>query len=514
MPSSDVIGPDITGPNVSLQVLSAPAPPRAARKTFSRPARLLRSAGIRFAAVYAALISASAVAVALVLWLQTAGVLDSQTETAISLDTGDLAARWREGGLPLLGQTIDDRVAQNVDGDAVYMLTDAAMRRIAGNLDHWPTGIDREQTWYELGVTRAGLRVMTRVAYMGFPDGSHLLVGRDINVRVKLRALVTRALLWSLGVVLSAAIFGALLVRGLFTRMLSNVSATAIAIADGDLSRRVIESGNGDEFDQLAQTINDMLDRIGRLMDGVRHVSNAIAHDLRTPIGRARARLEEAASHAATPAELHRAIDRATEDLDGITRVFQALLRIAEIEAGAQRAAFADIDLAPLLVDMAELYGAVAEERGILFKVELPARLHGFGDAALIQQAVANLLDNAIKFSPEGGIVELRGTNQGRRIVLSVCDNGPGIPEPDRAHAAERFFRGEAARSTPGSGLGLAMVQAVAVLHGGSLTLEDASPGLRAVLAIPLPENAAGKKAWGSAPQTPAREAPGSASLK
>lgn len=458
------------------------------RRAFSRPATLLRSAGIRFAVIYAVLISVSAGALALVLWLETAGVLDSQTETSIHLDLRNLTARWRSGGMPLLAETVEERVAQNVDDDAIYLLADAQLRRVAGNLDHWPAGIDRKHAWFELPVTRAGLRVMTRVAYIGFPDGSQLLVGRDISLRVKLRALLTGALLWMLGFVLLLAILGAILVRSLFSRMLSSVSATAVAIADGDLSRRVLESGNGDEFDQLAQTINDMLDRIGRLMDGVRHVSNAIAHDLRTPIGRARARLEEAGAHAATPGELRRAIDRATEDLDGIARVFQALLRIAEIEAGAQRAAFTDIDLTPLLIDMVDLYGAVAEERGLVLKVALPARLPAYGDAALIQQAIANLLDNAIKFSPPGGTVQLSGGSSGRKIVLSVCDDGPGIPEPDRARAAERFFRGEAARSTPGSGLGLAMVQAVAILHGGMLTLEDARPGLRAVLAIPLPE--------------------------
>lgn len=447
----------------------------------------LRSAGIRFAAVYAVLIAASAAALALLLWFETAGVLDSQTETAIGLDLRDLISHWQEGGLPLLSSTVDDRVAQNVDDDSVYLLADAQLRRLAGNLDRWPAGIDRAHAWYELPVERGGLMVMTRVAYAALPSGDYLLVGRDITVRVKLRALLTRALLWSFGFVVLLAVCGALLVRSLFTRMLSNVSATALAIADGDLTRRVLETGRGDEFDQLAQTINDMLDRIGRLMEGVRHVSNAIAHDLRTPIGRARVRLEEASAHAATPAELRAAIDRATEDLDGIAQVFQALLRIAEIEAGAQRAAFANFDAAPLLRDIVELYGAVAEERGLVLAVAMPARLPAYGDAALIQQAVANLLDNAIKFSPRGGTVRLGGETLGRRVILSVTDSGPGIPELDRERATARFFRGEAARSTPGSGLGLAMVQAVAHLHSGVLTLEDAQPGLRVALAIPLP---------------------------
>jgi signal transduction histidine kinase len=269
----------------------------------------------------------------------------------------------------------------------------------------------------------------------------------------------------------------------------ANVSATAAAIAAGDFAQRVKVSGRGDEFDQLAEVINDMLDRITRLMDGVRQVSNAIAHDLRTPITRARARLEEAGRTAESSADLHAAIDRATVDLDGIVGVFQALLRIAEIEAGSRRASFRRVDIVTALDDVADLYGAVAEERGITLSVSHPQRLEINGDAALIQQAVANLVDNAVKFSPENGSVKLAAARDGRRIRMIVTDQGPGIPEPDRSRATERFYRGDTARGTPGSGLGLALVQAVAYLHGGVLRLEDAQPGLRAVLDLAYSEN-------------------------
>jgi signal transduction histidine kinase len=218
-------------------------------------------------------------------------------------------------------------------------------------------------------------------------------------------------------------------------------------------------------------------------------VSNAIAHDLRTPITRARARLEDAAEHAGSESELRAAIERAVADLDGVTSVFQALLRIAEIEAGARRSAFAEVDLGPLLADLAELYGAFAEDRGLQLALDVPDTLSLLGDRELLQQAVANLLDNAIKFSPPGGHIRLAATAEGRRLRIEVCDDGPGIPEADRARAADRFFRGEQARSTPGSGLGLALVQAVAMLHDGTLLLEDAAPdsaskGLRAVLLL------------------------------
>jgi signal transduction histidine kinase len=234
----------------------------------------------------------------------------------------------------------------------------------------------------------------------------------------------------------------------------------------------------------MAEAINTMLDRIGRLMDGVREISNSIAHDLRTPVARARARLEDAALHAHGEPELRAAVERAVADLDGITAVFQALMRIAEIEAGARRAAFADVDLGPLLADLADLYGALAEERGLLLVLSVPDALPVFGDRELIQQAVANLLDNAIKFSPPGETVKLSARHSGGFAQIEVADHGPGIPEADRARATERFFRGEQARSTPGSGLGLALVQAVAQLHEGTLLLQNGNPGLRATLGL------------------------------
>jgi signal transduction histidine kinase len=278
---------------------------------------------------------------------------------------------------------------------------------------------------------------------------------------------------------------GGFVVQRMFRRMLRHVSATAAAISAGDLSPRVRLTGRGDEFDLLAETINDMLDRIGRLMDGVRQVSNSIAHDLRTPITRARARLEDAAAHASSTDELRSNVQRAIDDLDGITAVFQALLRISEIEAGARRSAFTQLDLAPVLEDLAELYGAVAEERGLTLETKVEGPLPTRGDRELIQQAIANLFENAIKFSPKGGTVRLIGERAGASLHLVVADQGPGIPPKDVARATERFFRGEAARHTPGFGLGLTLVRAVAQLHGGTLSLDPGTPGLRAVLSIP-----------------------------
>lgn len=459
------------------------APADAKRPRRPRPS-LLRSAALRFAVVYAILLAISATALAVFLWWATAGLIDRQTEAAVRADAQALSERYHQGGIAALILTIEDRLAQDVDDNAIYLLTGPDMRRIAGNLASWPPIVQRTDGWYELPVQRAGVRSLAHVHRYDLPGDYHLLVGRDVQNRAQLRRLLTNALLWAMAVVVAMAALGGFIVRGLFRRALANVSATASAIAAGDFARRVRLSGRGDEFDQLAGTINDMLDRIARLMDGVRQVSNAIAHDLRTPITRARSRLEEAAEHARAPEELHAAIERAIADLDGIVGIFKGLLRISEIEAGSRRSAFAPIDLTPMLADVGELYDAVAEEKDVRLVMEVPARLPAYGDREMIQQAVVNLLDNAVKFSPPGSTVRLTAESAGNGARITVADQGAGIPPEDRERATERFFRGEAARSTPGSGLGLALVAAVAQLHGGSLVLGDANPGLLACLQI------------------------------
>ncbi len=446
---------------------------------------MIRSAGLRFAVLFGIVFALSALTLVAFLWFSTANLLDRQVEAAINADAQGLVERWSEGGIPALLLTIQERLGENIDDDAIYEVTDPIGRWVAGNLGRWPANVTSPGIFYELHVTRAGARSLADVRRYDLPGGFRLLVGRDVRGRVELRHLLTSALFSSMLVIALLGAAGAYVIRGVFRRMVAEVSATAEAIAGGDLSPRVRRSGRGDEFDRMAESINTMLERIARLMDGVRQVSNAIAHDLRTPITRARARLEDAALHARSEAELRAGVERAVSDLDNVTSVFHALMRIAEIEVGARRSAFAEIDLGPLLADLAELYGAVAEENGLALVLEVPDTLAILGDRDLLQQAVANLLDNAIKFSPEGGRITLHAERRDRLVCLSVADQGPGIPEADRPRATERFFRGEQARSTPGSGLGLALVQAVALLHEGHLLLDDAHPGLRATLTMP-----------------------------
>jgi len=459
------------------------------RRPRARP--LIRSAGIRFALVYAVVFGVSAFALAFSLWYSTAGLLQRQVEGAIRGDAAALNEHYAQAGLPGLVLAIHDRLADTTDDDGIYLLMDAAGNRIIGNLDQWPAGLNQVDSWYELPVRRQGASSVALLQAYALSGGGQLLVGRDMRARSELRNVLRGALVGAFGVMCLLGIGGAVIIRSLFRRMIQDISTTTRAIAVGDLTRRIAKSGDGDEFDELAEIINEMLDRISRLMDGVRQVSNAIAHDLRTPITRARARLEDAALRAHTPEALHAAIERATLDLDGIVGVFEALLRIAEIEAGSRRAAFAPVDLAPMLHDMDELYRAVAEERGLSLETVIGGTLPLLGDRELVQQAVANLLDNALKFSAPGTVITFTARQEDGVIEISVADRGPGISGEDRDRATERFFRAESARTTAGSGLGLALVSAVAQLHNGKLDLADHHPGLRAVITLPARNDAA-----------------------
>ncbi|WP_338421669.1 sensor histidine kinase [Acetobacter fallax] len=456
----------------------------------------LRSAGVRFALGYAVLFWVSAVMFLSVIWWGTAGLLERQVEASVSADARALSERWTDGGLSALALTIEDRLEDNVDDDALYLLVDPHGQRVAGNLSAWPGDVAMSGVWYQLTIRRAGSRGIAEVQAFDLPSGYRLLVGRDVRGRTNLRRLLTDTLLWAWVVITILTLVGALLVRNMFRRMISSIARTTSAIAHGDMGRRMNVSGRGDELDEVAEAINEMLDRIARLMDGVKQVSNAIAHDLRTPITRARTQLEYAALHAPDEAALRMAIENGVNDLDNITTVFEALLRIAQIEAGSRRSAFASFDLVTVLQDIVELYEPVAEEQEIRVVPRMPERISFYGDRSMIQQAISNLLDNAIKFSPHGGTITVSaaigpdlshdGKSPGQATTIAVTDEGMGMSEADLDRASERFFRADSARNTPGSGLGLSLVQAIVQLHGGILQFVRRSPGLSVEMQLPI----------------------------
>jgi signal transduction histidine kinase len=440
---------------------------------------LLRSASGRFALFFTAVFAAAAAAAAVVLWWNTAGALDRQVDVAIRADATALVERNRAANIPALISAIEDRIALDVQNESLYLLLSPEGQFLAGNLSTWPREANGDQAWIRIPLQRDGTVSEARLLRIDAGHGYRLLVGRDVAEKLRLRALLSEGIAWATTASAALALMGAWLLRRALESRLRPVYLTAEAIGSGDLSRRVQLSGRGDEFDKLGTTMNAMLERIAQLMEGVRGVSDAIAHDLRTPIARARAKLEEALAGARDEEALRAAIEQGIADLDGIARVFQAVLRIAEVEAGARRAAFAPADLAPVLTDVAELYGASAEAREQHLLTRIEGALPLVCDRDLLGQAVVNLLDNALKFTPPGGTVRLTAHMSEGAVEVCVADDGPGMPPADRARAGERFFRADAARSTPGSGLGLSLVRAVAALHGGELVLSETHPGAR-----------------------------------
>lgn len=457
----------------------------------AQPPRLLQSAGFRFALLFVGIFSVAAAFLVAVLWWATAGALDRQTIAAIRTDASALVERYREAGAQGLRDAIEERLALDAENETIYLLLNAEGVKLAGNLTAWPTAIGEEGIWFRTRIQHDGATSEARVHRRDLP-GLRLLVGRDESERVQLRLLLTEGVAWSLGAVLLFAVMGAAVIRRALQARMRPAVATAQGIAAGDFSQRVPISPQGDEFDRLGGTMNAMLDRIAALMAGMRGVADAIAHDLRTPIARARAKLEESLVTASTEEELRAAVEEGIADLDNITRIFQALLRIAEAEAGARRAAFAQLDLPEVLRDAAEFYEVMAEAREQTLETDMPAHLPMLGDRDLLLQAVANLLDNAIKFTPSGGTVRLIARQDEAGIEIAVSDSGPGLSPEDRERAMDRFFRADASRNLPGSGLGLALVRAVAQLHAGEVMLGDAMPGasppgLKVALLLPPP---------------------------
>jgi signal transduction histidine kinase len=448
--------------------------------------KVWRSTSLRAALLFAGLFIAAAMLLAGLLWWSTTGYLDRETDAVIAADTRAIGDRLRDFGLPGAVQMMHDRIAAdaapNADRKAIYLLTDPVLRPLAGNVDAWPLKVGAAPGWYEIRLVHRDKLHVTRLLHVVLPGNFQLLVGRDVQDRVAIRNLFLRSLLWSGLAVLVLALAGGWLIRRAVLHRIEGINRTAAAIQQGDLSRRLPQQESDDEFDQLVLTINRMLDQIQQLIEGVRNVSNAIAHDLRTPLAVTRARLEGLLRRPGNSEEAAEELSAAMADIDRLIGVFNALLRLAELDSGLRRAGFTDVDLTALVEEAVELYGPSAEARGITLQCQAMPGLRIAGDRQLLAQAIGNLLDNAVKYTPPGGQI----TVSAEAGTISVADSGPGMTADDRARAPQRFYRGDASRSGVGGfGLGLSLVEAIARLHGGGLVLEDNAPGLRACLKVP-----------------------------
>ena len=423
------------------------------------------------------------------IYWSTVAYMSEQTDATIRAEITGLAEQYRQRGLGGLEKTISERIERDPDGTSVYLLATPNRVPLAGNLSPWPNTTPAGDGWleFELKDTRAGGRVFeARARAFVLQDGLHLLVGRDTRELKATQQLITRALLWGVAITLALAFIGGVVMSRGMLRRIEVINHASRNIMAGDLTQRIPLRGSGDELDQLAGNLNRMIDEIERLMDGIRHVSDNIAHDLRTPLTRLRNRLEQLQIDLDDASPHREQVEQGLTDADQLLATFAALLRIARIEAGAHSANFDSVDLAALARDAAELYEAVAEEKQLRFSLEVDAGIKLNGDRDLLFQALINLLDNAVKYTPAGGEVSLRLERTGNTARITVSDSGIGIAEAERDKVGQRFYRLENSRSTPGSGLGLSLVKAVARLHHAELLLEDNAPGLKAVLRLPI----------------------------
>jgi signal transduction histidine kinase len=430
--------------------------------------------------------------------LNTRRLITEQITETVNAEITGLAEQYRIGGIRRLVIAVDARARR--PGSSLYLVTTFNGEALAGNVTALAPGILENSGWTETAYRRLDEPESANrpehdalVRVFQLPGGFRLLVGRDLEERERLYRIVLAAGRWSVAIVIVLGLGGGLFVSRRVLARVDAMTETTKTIMDGDLGGRLPLAGTNDEIDRLAQNLNAMLERIEALMQGLKEVSDNIAHDLKTPLTRLRNRAEQALRSAHDESEYRAALEGTIEESDGLIRTFNALLMIARAESGQARDDMEEFDAAEVATDVGELYEPLAEEKGIALKVqaEQPARING--NRELVSQALANMVDNAIKYvepqaPPPNGVapeIVVQALNSGDRILLTVADTGPGIPEADRAHVVERFVRLEQSRSKPGSGLGLSLAAAVARLHGGELTLEDNHPGLKSIIALP-----------------------------
>jgi signal transduction histidine kinase len=472
--------------------------------------KLIRTTAFRLTLVYLLLFALFAASLLGYFAWNTRRLITEQITTTVNAETSEISEIYERRGLSGLARTMENRALR--PGANLYLVTTPTGQAIAGNVASLAPGVMATEGWSETLYRRfddqdsIDHRALVRVTELA--NGFRLLIGRDLEERRRLFGIVAKAAQWSILVVVVLGIGGGIFVARRVLQRIDAMTGTTQRIMAGDLSGRLPVGRSGDELDRLASNLNAMLERIEALMTGLKEVSDNIAHDLKTPLTRLRNRAEEALASSGSEAEYRAALERTIEESDGLIRTFNALLMIARAESGQARDNMDDFDASEVANGIHELYEPLAEDGGMTLKVRTSfAPLHG--NRELISQALANLVENAIKYgkpvsaaqSLSAGAVNasreivIDARREGSEVLLSVTDHGPGIPEGDRKHAVERFVRLDASRSQPGSGLGLSLAAAVATLHDGQLRLADAHPGLIATLAIPARLGAADRLA-------------------
>ncbi|MBC7453063.1 MAG: HAMP domain-containing histidine kinase [Massilia sp.] len=433
---------------------------------------------------YGVLLATSCLALSTIFYMGTIGVLNRSTDGKIASISSRLAEHFQLHGSASLAGLIEHELGDGADSDSeIFLAVAGSGAIIAGNLAALPDTASALGELTTSDIVRDGSAHRARLLKTRLADGGVLMVGRDLGEQEAIATLVWQALAAGGGLAILLGIAGALLFQNQLTRRIADIRLTAKAIEAGDLSRRIPVFGD-DEFGLLNRDINRMLDRIEQLMNGVRHVSNAIAHDLRTPLGRVRSKLDDALRSDATLDSLAESAQGAIVEIDELTRLFDKLLTIAEAESGMRDQQFNPVDLSQIALDMVELYDATAEACQTSLHKEPGAAVLAHGERNLLASAVASLIDNALKYAGPGASIAVRAFIDNDAATIEVRDNGPGIPAGELGRVTERFYRLDRSRSLPGNGLGLSIVSAIATYHGGTLTLASQG-GLIARLALP-----------------------------
>ncbi|MEM7214822.1 MAG: HAMP domain-containing sensor histidine kinase [Pseudomonadota bacterium] len=453
---------------------------------------LLRVTAVRLSIIYTIIFGLLAVGIVAYMTGATVNVLRSQFEESINQEIVGLSRIYRNSGLRSLIGVLERRSRR--PGANLYVVTNPSGEIIAGNVPRLEPGIMNRTGWSRRSFrySRYGdgsdgnHRAVARV--LEVPSGIRILVGRDIGELEEFREVVGRAFKLAIGTMLALGILTWFFVGRRALKRIDQVSKSSVRIMGGDRSERLPVSGTGDEFDRLSENLNHMLDRINRLDDGLKQMSDNIAHDLKTPITRLRNKADNALTLTDNPEAQADALEEIISDCDQIVKTFDALLMISRVESGSQVARMGEVDIHELLTDVFELYEAAAEEQGIDLKLEA-GKLGRIirGNRELLSQALSNLIDNALKYaivSDQSATITLATEQRDSGLGIIVSDNGPGITAEDRTRATERFVRLDKSRNKAGNGLGLSLVKAVAELHNGNLFLEDNNPGLKVVLLV------------------------------
>ena len=446
--------------------------------------RLFHSAAFRVALGYVALGITVLALFAAPLWYAWRENVEEVRTELLREDVQALTDIFHSQGPDVLAAVIAARVNRQHVANSIILFADAGLKPLAGNLATWPREAPTTPGVHKLTMDDGNRSIRALLMRSSLPGGYNLLVGRDSSRFRPLEALFLYGLIGAIGILTLAGVLGGWVIRRALLSEVHRIRQTASAIVDGDFSRRLPVRGGSDELELLAQTVNRMLDQIEQLFHGVRDVSNAIAHDLRTPLAELRSRLEELVIARPGPEPAFAEIEAAVADVDRVIAVFNALLRLSEVDTGARRSGFVPVDVVRIASEVAEFYQPVAEVKGVNLVFQAEDAPMVAGDPLLLAQAISNLVENALKYGADGGLIAISTRRVGLAVELTVVDRGPGIAEDEKAKVVERFYRGDASRGTPGVGLGLSLVAAVARMHGGRLEFTDNHPGLRATLML------------------------------